>query len=56
LLDAVNLVVSNLDHIGGSMFGSFGFPGERWAMRGASHKSAREVGLVIHLMDERWGY
>ncbi|HKP44178.1 molybdopterin-dependent oxidoreductase [Mycobacterium sp.] len=34
LLDAVNLVAGNLDHVGGSMFGSFGFPAERWAMKG----------------------
>jgi anaerobic selenocysteine-containing dehydrogenase len=33
LLDAVNLVAGNLDHIGGSMFGRFGFPGERLAMK-----------------------
>ena len=33
LLDAVNLVAGNLDRPGGSMFGSFGFPGERWAMK-----------------------
>jgi anaerobic selenocysteine-containing dehydrogenase len=33
LLDAVNLVAGNLDHVGGSMFGSFGFPGERLAMK-----------------------
>jgi anaerobic selenocysteine-containing dehydrogenase len=33
LLDAVNLVAGNLDHAGGSMFGRFGFPGERWAMK-----------------------
>ena len=33
LLDAVNLVARNLDQPGGSMFGSFGFPGERWAMK-----------------------
>lgn len=30
LLDAVNLVAGNLDVPGGSMFGRFGFPGERW--------------------------
>jgi anaerobic selenocysteine-containing dehydrogenase len=29
LLDAVNLVAGNLDREGGSMFGSFGVPGER---------------------------
>jgi anaerobic selenocysteine-containing dehydrogenase len=29
LLDAVNLVAGNLDRVGGSMFGSFGVPGER---------------------------
>jgi anaerobic selenocysteine-containing dehydrogenase len=34
LLDAVNLAAGNLDHVGGSMFGRFGFPGERWAMKG----------------------
>jgi anaerobic selenocysteine-containing dehydrogenase len=33
LLDAVNLVAGNLDAVGGSMFGRFGFPGERWAMK-----------------------
>ena len=30
LLDAVNLVAGNLDQPGGSMFGRFGMPGERW--------------------------
>ncbi|MDT5016315.1 MAG: hypothetical protein QOD39_2475 [Mycobacterium sp.] len=30
LLDAVNLVAGNLDVPGGSMFGRFGLPGERW--------------------------
>jgi len=30
LLDAVNLVAGNLDVAGGSMFGRFGVPGERW--------------------------
>ncbi len=34
LLDAVNLVAGNLDQPGGSMFGRFGFPGERLAMKG----------------------
>jgi anaerobic selenocysteine-containing dehydrogenase len=33
LLDAVNLVAGNLDRPGGSMFGSFGMPGERWGMK-----------------------
>jgi anaerobic selenocysteine-containing dehydrogenase len=33
LLDAVNLAAGNLDHVGGSMFGSFGFPWERLAMK-----------------------
>jgi anaerobic selenocysteine-containing dehydrogenase len=33
LLDAVNLVAGNLDRPGGAMFGSFGMPGERWAMK-----------------------
>ena len=33
LLDAVNLVAGNLDTPGGSMFGTFGLPGERWAMK-----------------------
>jgi anaerobic selenocysteine-containing dehydrogenase len=33
LLDAVNLVAGNLDAPGGSMFGSFGMPGERWGMK-----------------------
>ena len=31
LIDAVNLVAGNLDVPGGSVFGSFGFPGEGWA-------------------------
>jgi anaerobic selenocysteine-containing dehydrogenase len=30
LLDAVNLVAGNLDVPGGSMFGRYGLPGERW--------------------------
>ncbi|MGH3677378.1 MAG: molybdopterin-dependent oxidoreductase [Mycobacterium sp.] len=30
LLDAVNLVAGNLDQPGGSMFGRFGMPAERW--------------------------
>jgi anaerobic selenocysteine-containing dehydrogenase len=34
LLDAVNLVAGNLDAAGGSMFGRFGLPGERWLMKG----------------------
>ena len=33
LLDVVNLVAGNLDHVGGSMFGSFGLPCERWLMK-----------------------
>src|SRR5215212_6602128 len=33
LLDAVNLVAGNLDAPGGSMFGTFGIPGERWGMK-----------------------
>ncbi len=33
LLDAVNLVAGNLDKPGGSMFGTFGMPGERWGMK-----------------------
>jgi anaerobic selenocysteine-containing dehydrogenase len=33
LLDAVNLVAGNLDRPGGSMFGRFGMPGERWGMK-----------------------
>jgi anaerobic selenocysteine-containing dehydrogenase len=36
LLDAVNLVAGNLDRPGGSMFGRFGFPGERLAIKGLS--------------------
>jgi anaerobic selenocysteine-containing dehydrogenase len=36
LLDAVNLVAGNLDRPGGCMFGRYGFPGERWAMKGLS--------------------
>ena len=31
LIDAVNLVAGNLDVPGGSVFGSFGMPGESWA-------------------------
>jgi anaerobic selenocysteine-containing dehydrogenase len=31
LVDAVNLVAGNVDVPGGSVFGSFGVPGERWA-------------------------
>ena len=31
LIDAVNLVAGNLDVPGGSVFGSFGMPGEGWA-------------------------
>lgn len=34
LLDAVNLVAGNLDRPGGSMFGRFGLPAERWLMKG----------------------
>ena len=33
LIDAVNLVAGNLDVPGGSVFGSFGFPGEQWALK-----------------------
>ena len=33
LIDAVNLCAGNLDVPGGSVFGEFGFPGERWVMR-----------------------
>src|SRR6478672_2647375 len=33
LLDAVNLVAGNLDQPGGSMFGRFGMPCERWGMK-----------------------
>ena len=33
LLDAVNLVAGNIDVPGGTMFGSFGIPGERWGMK-----------------------
>jgi anaerobic selenocysteine-containing dehydrogenase len=33
LLDAVNLVAGNLDVAGGSMFGRYGLPGERWLMK-----------------------
>ena len=33
LLDAVNLVAGNLDRAGGTMFGTFGLPGERWLMK-----------------------
>lgn len=35
LLDAVNLVAGNLDRVGGSMFGTFGLPGERWLTKTA---------------------
>ncbi len=35
LLDSVNLVTGSLDRAGGSMFGSYGFPAERWAMKAA---------------------
>jgi anaerobic selenocysteine-containing dehydrogenase len=35
LLDAVNLVAGNLDRPGGSMFGTYGMPGERWLMKAA---------------------
>ena len=33
LLDAVNLVAGNLDRAGGTMFGTFGLPAERWLMK-----------------------
>lgn len=33
LIDAVNLAAGNVDVPGGSVFGSFGFPGERWALK-----------------------
>jgi anaerobic selenocysteine-containing dehydrogenase len=33
LLDAVNLIAGNLDKPGGSMFGMYGMPGERWGMK-----------------------
>lgn len=33
LLDVVNLVAGHLGRVGGSMFGSFGIPGERFAMK-----------------------
>lgn len=36
LLDAVNLVAGNLDRPGGSMFGGYGFPAERWLMKAAA--------------------
>ena len=32
LIDAVNLLAGNLDVPGGSVFGSFGVPGENWAL------------------------
>ena len=35
LLDAVNLVAGNLDRAGGTMFGTFGLPAERWLMKAA---------------------
>jgi len=35
LLDAVNLVAGNLDVPGGSMFGRFGLPAERWLNKAA---------------------
>ncbi len=33
LIDAVNLAAGNVDVPGGSVFGSFGVPGERWALK-----------------------
>lgn len=34
LLDAVNIAAGNLDHVGGSMFGTYGMPAERLMMKG----------------------
>ncbi len=63
LLDAVNLVAGNLDVPGGSMFGRFGFPGERWAMKGLgallrtvyTHRRSRIGGFPSVLMSEPAG-
>ncbi|HYZ66673.1 MAG TPA: molybdopterin-dependent oxidoreductase, partial [Mycobacterium sp.] len=51
LLDAVNLVAGNIDKPGGSMFGTFGMPGERWGMtalgallRAAYHRRRSRIG------------
>jgi anaerobic selenocysteine-containing dehydrogenase len=63
LLDAVNLVAGNLDAPGGSMFGTFGIPGERWGMKalGAllrtsyTHRRSRIGGFPSVLMSEPAG-
>jgi anaerobic selenocysteine-containing dehydrogenase len=63
LLDAVNLVAGNLDRPGGSMFGRFGFPGERLAMKGLgallrtiySRRRSRIGGFPSVLMSEPAG-
>ena len=43
LLDAVNLVAGNLDQPGGSMFGRFGFPGERWLKKAVRRTAAHDL-------------
>ena len=43
LLDAVNLVAGNLDLPGGSMFGRFGMPGERWGNEGPRRAAAHQL-------------
>jgi anaerobic selenocysteine-containing dehydrogenase len=63
LLDAVNLVAGNLDSPGGSMFGRFGFPGERLAMKALgsllrtvyTHRRSRVGGFPSVLMSEPAG-
>ena len=63
LLDAVNLVAGNLDRPGGSMFGSFGLPAERWLMKGVgvvmrtiyARKRSRIGGFPSVLMSEPAG-
>ena len=63
LLDAVNLVAGNLDQPGGSMFGRFGLPAERWLMKGVgavmrtiyTRKRSRIGGFPSVLMSEPAG-
>jgi anaerobic selenocysteine-containing dehydrogenase len=63
LLDAVNLVAGNIDVPGGSMFGRFGFPAERWAMKALasllravySRRRSRIGGFPSVLMSEPAG-
>ncbi len=60
LLDVVNLVAGNLDHVGGSMFGSYGLPGERWLTKAGAaalrfvyqHKRSRIGGFASVLGSE----